>query len=103
MCMVPVDHSILVLLSYLWGGGRGSGPATQLAKGYTSLLKKTLRKGLYFGLLYVLDYGKKGPFFRECQQFRRKGSFFCHYQWKRVIFQCFKSAFLEKKGSFSPQ
>ena len=39
------------------------GPATQLAKGYASLFQKTLRKGLFFCCLYVLDIGKKGSFF----------------------------------------
>ena len=27
------------------------------------VLKKTLRKGLYFAYVYVLDIGEKGPFF----------------------------------------
>ena len=39
------------------------GPATQLAKGYASLFQKTLRKGLFFCCLYVLDIEKKGSFF----------------------------------------
>ena len=60
------------------------GPATQLANGYASLFQKTLRKGLHFDFLYVLDFGKKGPFFRECQQFRKKGVFLGHFYWKRV-------------------
>ena len=38
-------------------------PATQPAKGYASLLKKTLRKGLFSSFSYVLDFGKNGPFF----------------------------------------
>ena len=42
----------------------GPGPATQLAKGYASLLKKMLRKGLFSIFLYVLNTGKKGPFLR---------------------------------------
>ena len=50
------------------------GPATQPAKGYASLFQKTLRKGLFSSFLYVLDFGKKGPFFRDCQQFRKKVS-----------------------------
>ena len=84
-------------------GERGPGPATQLAKGYASLFQKTLRKGLYFGLLYVLDYGKKGPFFRECQQFRRKGSFFCSLSMEKGYFPVLRvSVFWKKKrGLFS--
>ena len=42
------------------------GPATLLSKGYASLFQKTLRKGLFLCFLYVLDFGKKGPFFKEC-------------------------------------
>ena len=49
------------------------GPATQLADGYASLFQKTLRKGLSFFCLYVLDIGKKGPFLGGCQHFRKKG------------------------------
>ena len=51
------------------GGGALPGPATLLSKGYASLLKKMLRKGLFSCFLYVLDFGKKGSFFKECQQF----------------------------------
>ena len=52
------------------------GPATQLANGYASLIKKnTLRKGLFFCCLYVLDIGKKGPFWGGCQHFTKKGIF----------------------------
>ena len=64
------------------GGGGGDlypGPATQLANGYASLFKKTLRKGIFFCCLYVLDIGKKGPFWGECQHFRKKGYFFRHF------------------------
>ena len=59
------------------------GPATLLAKGYASLLKKTLRKG---AVCMSLILEKKGSFFKECQQFRKKGSFLRHFHWKRVIF-----------------
>ena len=39
-------------------------------------IKKTMRKGLFSSFLYVLDFGKKGPFFfRDFQQFRKKVSF----------------------------
>ena len=76
------------------------GPATLLSKGYASLFQKTLRKGLFLCFLYVLDFGKKGPFSKECQQFLRKGSFLRHFHWKRVIFWWFKSAFLNKRGPF---
>ena len=55
--------------------GMNPGPATLLAKVYASLFQKTLRKGLFLCFLYVLDFGKKGPFFKECQQLRKKGLF----------------------------
>ena len=54
----------------------GQGPGTQLPKGYASLFQKTLRKGLFFCCLYVLDIGKKGPFLGECQHFRKKKGIF---------------------------
>ena len=62
------------------------GPATQLTMGYALLFQKMLRKGLFFCFLYVLDFGKKGSFFKDCQQFRKKGLF---------------KAFSLKKGLFS--
>ena len=69
------------------------GPATQPAKGYAYLFQKTLRKGLFSSFLYDLDFGKKGPFFKDCQQFRKKGLFLGIFTGKKVIFWCFKSAF----------
>ena len=46
------------------------GPATLLSKVYASLFQKTLRKCLFLCFVYVLDFReKKGPFFKECQQF----------------------------------
>ena len=82
------------------GEGGRPGPATLLAKGYASLFQKTLRKGLFFSFLYVLDFGKKGLSLKECQQFRKKGSFLRHFHWKSVILWCFKSPFLKKGGLF---
>ena len=76
------------------------GPTTQLAKGYASLFQKTLRKGLSFCFLYVLDIGEKGSSFGRMSA---KGYFFKHFHWKRVIFWCFKSAFFNKMGFFFPQ
>ena len=74
--------------------GPTRGPATQPAKGYASLFKKTLRKGLFSSFLYVLNIGKKGSIFKDCQQFRKKGLFFLGiFTGIRVIFWCFKSAF----------
>ena len=71
-----------------------TGPSIQPAKGYASLFKKTLRKGLFSSFLYVLDFGeKKGPFFKDCQQFRKKGLFIGIFTGKKVIFWCFNSAF----------
>ena len=46
------------------------------ANGYASLFQKTLRKGLFFCCLYVLDIEKKGPFWGGCQHFRKKRVFF---------------------------
>ena len=62
---------------------------------------KTLRKGLFWCFLYVLDIGKKGHIFIECQWIRKKGPFLRHFHWKRVIFWYSRSAFLVKKGLFS--
>ena len=74
-------------------------PATQLAKGYASLFNKTLRKGLYFGFLYVLDYGKKGPFFREFQE--KVFCFFVIFTGKGIFPSASSQRFL-KKGVFFP-
>ena len=46
-----------------------------IAKGYI-IIKNTLRKGLFLCFLYVLDIGKKGSLFKECQWFRKKTVFF---------------------------
>ena len=48
------------------------GPATQLAKGYASLLKKTLRKGLIFCCLNVLDIGKSVLFWEDVSTLEKK-------------------------------
>ena len=82
--------------------GAAPGPATQLAKGYASLFQKTLRKGLYFGFLYVLDFGKKGPFFRECQQFRKKRVFFLVIFTGKGLFSSASRQHFSKKGVFFP-
>ena len=58
--------------------GSGPGPAILVAKGYASLS--------LFVCLYVLGIGEKGPFFKECQWFRKKGYPLRHFHWKRVIF-----------------
>ena len=77
-------------------------PATQLAKGYASLFQKTRRKGLYFGFLYVLDFGKKGLFFRKCQQFRKKRVFFWSFSLEKGYFPVLQVSVFRKKGSFFP-
>ena len=48
-----------------------------------------------------LIFGKKGLFLKECQQLGKKGLFLRHFHWKRVIFWCLKSAFLNKRGPFN--
>ena len=43
---------------------------------------------------------KRVFFLKECQQFRKKGSFLRHFHWKLVIYWCFMSAFFNKRGPF---
>ena len=64
------------------------GPASQLAKGYASLFQKTLRKGIYFCFLYVLDIGgKKGSFFGRMSALKeKKGYFVKKYSLKKGYF-----------------
>ena len=55
----------------------------------------------YFVTVVSLELGTGHTlFFKECQQFRKKGSFLRHFHWKRVIFWWFKLAFLNKRGPF---
>ena len=76
-------------------------PPLSLLKGTHHCFKKTLRNCLYFAYLYVLDIGKKGPFFRKCQQFRKKGYFLNHFSLEKGYYLVLQlSVFLKKKFFF---
>ena len=78
------------------------GPGTLLSKGYASLFQKTLRKGLFLCFLYVLDLGKKGPFFlKNVSSFGKKGSFLRHFHWKKLFSGGSSQHFLIKGVLFS--
>ena len=77
------------------------GPATLLSKGYASLFQKTLRKGQFLCFLYFLDFGKKGPFFKECHQFRKKRVFFRAFSLEKGYFLVVQvSVYFNKRGPF---
>ena len=50
-------------------------PPLSLLKGTHHCSKKTLKKGLYFAYLYVLDIGKKGPFLENVSTLEKRGIF----------------------------
>ena len=78
----------------------GPVPPLSLLKGTHHCSKKRWERVFILPICMSLILGKRVPFFRKCQQFRKKGVFLSHFHWKRGIFWCFKSAFFEKRGLF---
>ena len=67
------------------------------------IVLKNTEKGSIFVFFVCHWYWKKGSFLKKkVSGLQKKGLFFRHFHWERVIVWCSMSEFLKKKGSFLP-